>query len=160
MTSVLLVFQLGQARIFMSMARDGLLPPWAARLHPRYKTPHVTTIITGIFVALFAAVAPIGVVLELTNIGTLFAFILVALGIIVLRRTDPHRPRPFRTPWVPVLPIISIVFCLYLIVSLPTLTKVRFVAWLVAGAVIYFLYSVRHSRVRREGEVGPRIRDI
>ena len=158
MTSVLLVFQLGQARIFMSMARDGLLPPWAARLHPRYKTPHVTTIITGIFVALFAAVAPIGVVLELTNIGTLFAFILVALGIIVLRRTDPHRPRPFRTPWVPVLPIISIVFCLYLIVSLPTLTKVRFVAWLVAGAVIYFLYSVRHSRVRREGEVGPRAR--
>jgi len=156
MTSVLLVFQLGQARIFMSMARDGLLPPWAARLHPRYKTPHVTTIVTGIFVALFAAIAPIGVVLELTNIGTLFAFILVALGIIVLRRTDPSRPRPFRTPWVPLLPIVSILFCIYLIVSLPTLTKVRFVAWLVAGAVIYFLYSVRHSRVRREGEVGPR----
>ena len=155
MTSVLLVFQLGQARIFMSMARDGLLPPWAARLHPRYKTPHVTTIVTGIFVALFAAVAPIGVVLELTNIGTLFAFILVALGIIVLRRTDPSRPRPFRTPWVPALPIISILFCAYLIVSLPTLTKVRFVAWLAAGAVIYFAYSVRHSRVRREGEVGP-----
>jgi len=157
MTSVLLVFQLGQARIFMSMARDGLLPPWAARLHPRYKTPHVTTIVTGIFVALFAAIAPIGVVLELTNIGTLFAFILVALGIIVLRRTDPKRPRPFRTPWVPFLPIVSILFCVYLIVSLPTLTKVRFVAWLVAGAVIYFLYSVRHSRVRREGEVGPRV---
>ncbi|OLB47999.1 MAG: amino acid permease [Gemmatimonadetes bacterium 13_2_20CM_2_65_7] len=157
MTSVLLVFQLGQARIFMSMARDGLLPPWAARLHPRYKTPHVTTIVTGIFVALFAAIAPIGVVLELTNIGTLFAFILVALGIIVLRRTDPKRPRPFRTPWVPLLPIVSILFCVYLIVSLPTLTKVRFVAWLVAGAVIYFLYSVRHSRVRREGEVGPRV---
>jgi len=157
MTSVLLVFQLGQARIFMSMARDGLLPPWAARLHPRYKTPHVTTIVTGIFVALFAAIAPIGVVLELTNIGTLFAFILVALGIIVLRRTDPNRPRPFRTPWVPLLPIVSILFCIYLIVSLPTLTKLRFVAWLVAGAVIYFLYSVRHSRVRREGEVGPRV---
>jgi len=156
MTSVLLVFQLGQARIFMSMARDGLLPPWAARLHPRYKTPHVTTIVTGIFVALFAAIAPIGVVLELTNIGTLFAFILVALGIIVLRRTDPNRARPFRTPWVPLLPIVSILFCIYLIVSLPTLTKVRFVAWLLAGAVIYFLYSVRHSRVRREGEVGPR----
>ncbi len=158
MTSVLLVFQLGQARIFMSMARDGLLPPWAARLHPRYKTPHVTTIVTGIFVALFAAIAPIGVVLELTNIGTLFAFILVALGIIVLRRTDPNRPRPFRTPWVPLLPIVSILFCVYLILSLPTLTKLRFVAWLVAGAVIYFLYSVRHSRVRREGEVGPRVR--
>jgi APA family basic amino acid/polyamine antiporter len=153
MTSVLLVFQLGQARIFMSMARDGLLPPWAARLHPRYKTPHVTTIVTGVFVALFAAIAPIGVVLELTNIGTLFAFILVALGIIVLRRTDPARPRPFRTPWVPALPILSILFCIYLIVSLPLLTKLRFVGWLLAGAVIYFLYSVRHSRVRREGEV-------
>jgi basic amino acid/polyamine antiporter, APA family len=151
MTSVLLVFQLGQARIFMSMARDGLLPPWAAALHPKYRTPHITTIITGVFVGLFAAVAPIGVVLELTNIGTLFAFILVAMGIIVLRRTDPTRPRPFRTPWVPVLPLVSIGFCIYLIASLPLLTKLRFVGWLAAGAVIYFLYSVRHSRVRRLG---------
>jgi APA family basic amino acid/polyamine antiporter len=151
MTSVLLVFQLGQARIFMSMARDGLLPPWAARLHPKYRTPHITTIITGVFVAVFAALAPIGVVLELTNIGTLFAFILVALGIIVLRRKDPDRPRPFRTPWVPVLPLVSIGFCLYLILSLPLLTKLRFVAWLALGALIYFLYSVRHSRVRRLG---------
>jgi basic amino acid/polyamine antiporter, APA family len=151
MTSVLLVFQLGQARIFMSMARDGLLPPWAARVHPKYKTPHITTIVTGVFVALFAAIAPIGVVLELTNIGTLFAFILVALGIIVLRRTDPDRPRPFRTPWVPLLPVASILFCVYLIWSLPLLTKLRFVGWLAIGAVIYFMYGVRHSRVRRLG---------
>ncbi len=153
MTSVLLVFQLGQARIFMSMARDGLLPPWAARVYPRYKTPHITTILTGVFVAVSAAFAPIGWVLELTNIGTLFAFILVALGIIVLRRRDPHRPRPFRTPWVPVLPIVSIGFCLYLIASLPPLTWLRFVLWMAIGAAIYFLYSIRHSRVRREGEV-------
>ncbi len=153
MTSVLLVFQLGQARIFMSMARDGLLPPWAARVHPRYKTPHITTILTGVFVAVSAAFAPIGWVLELTNIGTLFAFILVALGIIVLRRRDPHRPRPFRTPWVPVLPIVSILFCIYLIASLPPLTWLRFVLWMAIGAAIYFLYSIRHSRVRREGEV-------
>jgi len=148
MTSVLLVFQLGQARIFMSMGRDGLLPPWAAKIHPRYKTPHITTIVTGIFVGVFAAFAPIGIVLELTNIGTLFAFILVALGIIVLRRVDPKRPRPFRTPWVPVLPAISIGFCVYLIWNLPTITQLRFVGWLALGAAIYFLYSVRHSKVR------------
>src|SRR5438105_7850925 len=112
MTSVLLVFQLGQARIFMSMARDRLLPPWAARLNPKCKTPHISTLITGVFVAVSAAFAPIGWVLELTNIGTLFAFVLVALGIIVLRRREPDRPRPFRTPWVPVLPIVAAAFCL------------------------------------------------
>ncbi|HUL03738.1 MAG TPA: amino acid permease [Gemmatimonadales bacterium] len=149
MTSVLLVFQLGQARIFMSMARDGLLPPWAARLHPRYKTPHLTTVMTGVFVALSAAFAPIGWVLELTNIGTLFAFVLVALGVIMLRRTEPDRPRPFRTPWVPVLPLISVAFCLYLMLNLPLLTWLRFGLWMAIGAAIYFLYSVHHSRVRR-----------
>ena len=154
MTSVLLVFQLGQARIFMSMARDGLLPPWAAKIHPKYKTPHITTIVTGIFVGIFAAFAPIGIVLELTNIGTLFAFVLVALGIIVLRRIDPDRPRPFRTPWVPVLPLISIGFCGYLIYNLPLITQLRFVGWLILGAVIYFLYSVRHSKVRQRAN-GP-----
>lgn len=151
MTSVLLVFQLGQARIFMSMARDGLLPPWAAKVHPKYRTPHVTTIVTGIFVAVFAAFAPIGIVLELTNIGTLFAFILVALGIIVLRRRDPARPRPFRTPWVPWLPLLSVAFCVYLIVNLPVITQIRFVVWLAIGAAIYFTYGIRHSRVRRQG---------
>jgi basic amino acid/polyamine antiporter, APA family len=155
MTSVLLVFQLGQARIFMSMARDGLLPPWAARIHPRYKTPYITTVITGIFVGLSAAFAPIGWVLELTNIGTLFAFVLVALGIIVLRRREPDRPRPFRTPWVPVLPIVSVAFCLYLMLALPLLTWLRFGLWLAIGATIYFFYSVRHSRVRRSVAGAP-----
>jgi len=151
MTSVLLVFQLGQARIFMSMARDGLLPPWAARVHPKYQTPHITTIITGIFVAVSAAFAPIGWVLELTNIGTLFAFVLVALGIVVLRRREPDRPRPFRTPWVPVLPLVSAAFCLYLMINLPPLTWLRFGLWMAIGVTFYFLYGVRHSRVRRLG---------
>jgi len=148
MTSVLLVFQLGQPRIFMSMARDGLLPPWAARLHPRFRTPHITTIITGLFVGLSAAFAPIGWVLELTNIGTLFAFVLVAIGIIVLRKKEPDRPRPFRTPLVPFLPLLSVAFCIYLMINLPLLTWLRFGLWMAMGAVIYFMYGVRHSRVR------------
>jgi APA family basic amino acid/polyamine antiporter len=148
MTSVLLVFQLGQARIFMSMARDGLLPPWAAKVHPRFKTPHVTTMITGVIVALGASFAPIGVVLELTNIGTLFAFVLVAMGIWILRHTDPDRPRPFRTPWVPVLPILSALFCIYLMLSLPLVTWLRFGIWMAIGLTLYFLYGARHSKLR------------
>ncbi|MBI2072702.1 MAG: amino acid permease [Gemmatimonadetes bacterium] len=148
MTTVLLVFQLGQPRIFFSMARDGLLPPWAAKVHPRFRTPHVTTIITGVFVAVFAAFANIDEVVELTNIGTLFAFMLVAAGVIILRRTDPGRERPFRTPWVPWVPLLSIASCLFLMIQLPRITWIRFGLWLALGLLLYFSYGFWHSRMR------------
>ena len=150
MTSVLLVFQLGQPRIFMSMSRDGLLPPVFSKVHPRFKTPYVGTIITGTFVGSFAAFANIAEVVELTNIGTLFAFILVSAGVIVLRKAEPDRPRPFRAPWVPLTPILAIVSCLYLMLQLPWLTWIRFALWLAVGLVIYFFYGIRHSRLARE----------
>jgi APA family basic amino acid/polyamine antiporter len=152
MSSVLLVFQLGQPRIFMSMARDGLLPPFLARVHPRFKTPYIGTIITGLFVASFAAFANIAEVVDLTNIGTLFAFVLVSAGVLVLRRNDPSRPRPFRAPLVPLTPIISIVACLYLMLQLPRLTWIRFGIWLALGLLIYLFYGVRHSRLGRAAE--------
>src|SRR5438874_6082432 len=155
MTSVLLVFQLGQPRIFMAMARDGLLPPYFARIHPRFRTPHVTTIWTGIAVGGVAMISDIGSLADLTNIGTLFAFILVCFGVVILRRTDAARPRPFRVPMVPLFPILGVIFCIALMLSLPVLTWLRFVVWLIIGMVIYFLYSVRHSRLRRGIDEGP-----
>ncbi|MEP7327172.1 MAG: amino acid permease, partial [Gemmatimonadota bacterium] len=149
---VLLVFQLGQPRIFFSMARDGLLPKFIAKIHPKYKTPWVGTIITGVFVAGFAAFANIAEVVDLTNIGTLFAFVLVSLGVILLRYQEPTRVRPFRVPWVPITPLISIVACLYLMFQLPRITWIRFGLWLVLGLVIYFLYGIRHSRLRKQDD--------
>ena len=147
MGSVLLVFQLGQPRIFFSMSRDGLLPRVFAKLHPKYKTPYVGTILTGLFVAVFAAFANIAEVVDLTNIGTLFAFVLVSLGVIVLRRQEPERKRPFRVPGVPFTPLISVAACLYLMLQLPRITWMRFGIWLLAGLVIYFLYGMWHSRL-------------
>ncbi|MFZ5623927.1 MAG: amino acid permease [Gemmatimonadota bacterium] len=149
MGSVLLVFQLGQPRIFMSMSRDGLLPPFLARLHPRFRTPYIGTILTGVFVATFAAFANIAEVVDLTNIGTLFAFVIVSVGVIVLRIKEPDRRRPFRAPFVPFTPLISIAACLYLMLQLPTVTWIRFGVWLAAGLVIYMLYGYRNSRLRR-----------
>src|SRR5215470_2191379 len=154
-TSVLLVFQLGQPRIFMAMARDGLLPQYFAKIHPRCRTPYITTIWTGVVVASVAMVTNIGELADLTNIGTLFAFILVCLGVNVLRRVNPERPRPFRVPFVPVFPILGVFMCLALMLSLPVMTWIRFVVWLGIGLVIYFLYSVRHSKLRRGIDVGP-----
>lgn len=145
-TSVLFVFQLGQPRIFFSMARDGLLPAWAARVHPKHRTPHVTTWLTGIIVALFSGIANLDEVVELTNIGTLFAFVLVAVGILILRWKEPNRPRPFRTPWVPWVPLGAILSCGYLMAQLPAVTWVRFLIWLAIGAVIYCFYGLRRAR--------------
>jgi APA family basic amino acid/polyamine antiporter len=151
-TSVLIVFQLGQPRILFSMARDGLLPPWAARVHPRFRTPHTMTILTGVFVAGFAAVTNINEVVELCNIGTLFAFVLVAAGVILLRRTEPGRERPFRTPLVPWIPLAAILSCGYLMAELPRVTWLRFLIWLGVGLAFYFLYSFRHSRLNKSRE--------
>jgi APA family basic amino acid/polyamine antiporter len=148
MASVLLVFQLGQPRIFFSMARDGLLPPWAARIHPRFRTPHVTTILTGLFVAFFAAFANINEVIELTNIGTLFAFVLVSIGVLVLRVREPQRVRPFRTPAVWFVAPAAVLSCGYLMIQLPGITWWRFLIWLAIGMVIYFAYGYRRSVLR------------
>ncbi|MGZ6071804.1 MAG: amino acid permease [Myxococcaceae bacterium] len=149
MTAVLLVFQLGQPRIFMVMARDGLLPAWAAKVHPRFRTPYVTTILTGIFVGIPAMFVDINEAIEFTNIGTLFAFVLVSVGVIVLRRTDPGRHRPFRCPGVPVLPMLSVVGCGILMAYLPFITWMRFAVWQALGIALYFLYGRRHSRLAK-----------
>ena len=149
-TSVLVVFQLGQPRIFFSMARDGLLPGWAARIHPRYRTPHVTTWITGILVAFFAAIANLDEVVQLTNIGTLFAFILVCIGVTVLRLKDPGRERPFRVPLGPwIIPALGAACCLFLMIYLPPASWWRFVGWLVLGAAIYSAYGYSRSIIGR-----------
>jgi len=150
MSAVLLVFQYGQPRIFFSMSRDGLLPPVFAKVHPKYKTPHVTTIWTGVVVAAIAAIANINEIVELTNIGTLFAFVLVCAGIIILRYKDPDRPRKFKTPLVPLVPLLGIGSCIYLMAGLPWITWVRFAVWLAVGLVFYFAYGFWKSRLRTQ----------
>jgi APA family basic amino acid/polyamine antiporter len=147
-TAVLLVFQLGQPRIFMSMARDGLLPPVFASVHPRFKTPHVTTILTGLFVGVIAAFANIESMLNLTNIGTLFAFLLVCIGIPILRHKDPARKRPFRVPfgnWL--IPVLGAVSCVFLMYYLAADTWWRFIGWLVLGISIYLAYGYTRSAI-------------
>lgn len=147
-TAVLLVFQLGQPRIFFSMARDGMLPPMFAKVHPKYKTPHVTTIMTGLAVGVCSMFVSIDEMVDLTNIGTLWAFALVCAGIWILRVRDPNRPRAFKTPFVPLVPILGILSCLYLMMGLPFVTWIRFGLWLLVGAIIYFMYGYSHSKIR------------
>lgn len=145
MTSSLLVYQLGQARIWFAMSRDGLLPRVFSNVHRRFRTPHVSTWVAGIFVALPAGVFDIGTLADLSNIGTLFAFALVALGVLVLRRKQPARHRGFRVPWVPFVPLAAIICCVILMASLPVETWLRFVIWLLIGLAIYFGYSRHRS---------------
>jgi APA family basic amino acid/polyamine antiporter len=152
-TSVVLVIFYGQTRIFFAMARDGLLPERMAEVHPRFGTPARLTIGLGVLIAILAAFVPLGAIVELVNIGTLFAFVLVNIGVIILRRTRPDMPRPYRVPFSPVFPILGVLFAVYLMKDLPLATWIRFVIWLAAGMLIYGLYGYRHSRLRRN--LGP-----
>jgi basic amino acid/polyamine antiporter, APA family len=148
MSAVLLVFQYGQPRIFFAMGRDGLLPRWAARIHPITKIPSTTTIVTGVFVALWALVGDAAETYDLTNIGTLFAFMLVSIGVLVLRHKEPDRPRPFRVPFAWPVCVLSALGCVYIMYGLPPTAWVRFVIWLAIGLMLYFSYGFRHSRLR------------
>jgi len=149
-TAVLLVFQMGQPRIFFSMARDGLLPASFAKVHPRFRTPHVTTIVTGLIVGVIASVTSIHEMVDLTNIGTLFAFTLVCIGVPILRFREPNRPRPFRVPFGPILlPALGAISCLGLIYYLPPASWWRFVGWLVLGSAVYTSYGYTHSAIGR-----------
>ncbi|MCC7195621.1 MAG: amino acid permease [Gemmatimonadaceae bacterium] len=147
-SAVLLVFQYGQARIFMAMARDGLLPKWASKIHPRFRTPYLTTLAIGSLVALGGLVGDAGETYDLTNIGTLFAFSLVAVGVLVLRVIEPDRPRPFRVPFVWPVAILAALACVFVITGLPWEAWVRFAVWLIVGLVIYFMYGRSRSRLR------------
>ncbi len=158
LTSVILVMLLGQPRIFFTMANDGLLPPWAAKVHPRFRTPYITTIVTGVVVGIVAGVVPIWILGELVSIGTLLAFVIVCAGVIVLRRTRPELPRPFRTPGAPVVPALGILSCGYLMYGLPLDTWLRLIIWMALGFVIYFGYSHSHSHVQARAASGLRAR--
>src|SRR5467141_3101211 len=148
LASVILVMLLGQSRVFYSMSRDGLLPPWVGKVHPRFRTPWLTQIFVGLFAMFFTGVFPIQLLGELVNIGTLLAFVLVCGGVWILRHTRPDLDRPFKTPWVPVVPILGVLCCGGLMATLPGDTWIRLFVWMAIGLVIYFLYGRRHSTLR------------
>ncbi|MEV6151501.1 amino acid permease [Nonomuraea sp. NPDC052129] len=154
LTTVVMILMLGQSRVLFAMCRDGLLPRALAKVHPRFGTPARLTIIIGLVTTALSGFISLGALAELVNIGTLFAFVVVSAGVIVLRRTQPDLHRAFRTPMVPLLPILSVLACLYLMLNLPVETWLRFLVWLIIGAVLYFAYGYRHSRVQVTGPKG------
>ena len=154
LSSVMVVMMLAQPRIFLAMSKDGLLPAWAGRIHPRFRTPHVSTLVTGLVVAIAAGLTPIATLGNLVSIGTLMAFVIVSIGVVVLRRTRPDLPRPFRMPFVPVLPILSAIISLLLMMSLPWTTWERLIIWMAIGVAVYFGYGYRHSRLRHRSGSG------
>jgi APA family basic amino acid/polyamine antiporter len=145
MISSILVFQLGQARVWFAMSRDRLFPPWFGKVHPRYRTPAVATWVAGFLVAIPSGLLDIGTLADLANIGTLFAFVLVSIGVLILRVRQPQRRRGFRAPGGMSVPILSLFFCALLMSGLPVITWLRFFGWLAIGLVIYFAYSRKHS---------------
>ena len=151
LSSVILVMLMGQPRIFLSMANDGLLPAFFAKVHPRFKAPYVTTIITGVLSAILGGLMPLSILGEMVSIGTLFAFVIVCISIIVLRKTRPDAPRPFRTPWVPLVPILGAGICLLQMYALPADTWWRLAIWMAIGIAIYFGYSRHHSKLNKSG---------
>ncbi|GAA2426471.1 amino acid permease [Streptomyces glaucus] len=152
LTTVCMILLLGQTRVFFAMSRDGLLPRFFSRVHPRFRTPHRPTILLGVLIAIVAGFTSLSELAELVNIGTLFAFVVVAISVIILRRTRPDLHRSFRTPWVPVLPVLSVLASLWLMLNLPAETWVRFAVWMAIGFVVYFLYGRTHSRLARGEE--------
>jgi APA family basic amino acid/polyamine antiporter len=146
--TVMLVMLLGQSRVFYSMSRDGLLWKWASVIHPKFRTPWISNIVMGVFVAIFGAVIPISDLSKLVSIGTLLAFVIVCAGVWVLRVRRPELSRPFKTPLVPIVPILGMVIATYLMVSLPAKTWYRLIGWLAIGLVIYFVYGRKHSKVQ------------